>query len=513
MKIPSNIWWLTGAATLIRILLAGAIELGNDEVYYITYAQKLQWNYFDHPPLVGILIWLTTLDLSFTHEIFVRLGPVLLAACNTILVFLIAQKINGEKSGYLAALFYTASPYSSIIAGLFIMPDAPMLFFWLISVLLLVQIFDEHTSHSVKNKLWLLVGITIGLAIMGKVHAVFLWFGAGLYILIFDRNSLRNIYLYLSVMLTACIISPILFWNIHNDFITYKFQGARVVAKNGLNPDSFFTELAGGIFYNNPINYFLIIIACYGLLRNKVKLPHNKKSLLFCISLPLIFTLLFIATFRSTLPHWNGPAYTTLAILAGAYLSDRNFMSYKKILTGSNIFILAVGIAAASFINFYPGTIGSTKESEFGDDDLTLELYGWKKFNQDFEKIIKNDVSTGVMPEKSFIVCNKWFPAGHLNFYVALPNNLNLTGIGDLNDIHHFFWLNQKRPALKSGDDAYIIAPSNLSYALNVRVFYEKYFEIIDNPVIVPQLRNGKKVRNFEVYRAHKYKAGSAEGI
>ena len=39
---------------LFKLLIAGLIELGNDEVYYYTYALQLDWSYFDHPPMVGL---------------------------------------------------------------------------------------------------------------------------------------------------------------------------------------------------------------------------------------------------------------------------------------------------------------------------------------------------------------------------------------------------------------------------------------------------------------------------
>ena len=85
-------------ATLIRCIIALTINLGNDEVYYINYAQHLQWNYFDHPPMVGLLIKLTTLNLELTTDFFIRLGPILLSAVNTYLIYAITKKIKNEKS-------------------------------------------------------------------------------------------------------------------------------------------------------------------------------------------------------------------------------------------------------------------------------------------------------------------------------------------------------------------------------------------------------------------------------
>src|SRR3954451_18303358 len=64
--------------SLIRLLLASAYGLANDEAYYWLYSQHLQWSYFDHPPMVAVWIRLFTFNLHFQHiEAFVRLGSII----------------------------------------------------------------------------------------------------------------------------------------------------------------------------------------------------------------------------------------------------------------------------------------------------------------------------------------------------------------------------------------------------------------------------------------------------
>ena len=40
----------------IKIAVSGFLNLGNDESYYWTFSKQLQWNYFDHPPMVALWI-------------------------------------------------------------------------------------------------------------------------------------------------------------------------------------------------------------------------------------------------------------------------------------------------------------------------------------------------------------------------------------------------------------------------------------------------------------------------
>jgi len=65
-----------------RGFLAWFTELGYDEVYYWTYAKYPDLSNFDHPPMVGLLIRLFTADLRMQHELFLRLGAVVIGTIN-----------------------------------------------------------------------------------------------------------------------------------------------------------------------------------------------------------------------------------------------------------------------------------------------------------------------------------------------------------------------------------------------------------------------------------------------
>lgn len=504
----NKLYWLIAIATLIRFIVAISIDLGNDEVYYLTYAQHLQWNYFDHPPMVALLIRLTALNLLFTSEFFIRLGPIVLAAVNTFLVYKITSQIKNDKAGFIAAVLFSSSIYASVIAGLFILPDAPQLFFWIAAIYFLIQIvYSPETNAKFKRNI-LFFGVLAGLCIMSKIHGVFLWFGFGLYVLLYNRSLLLNKYIYLSVLITILIISPIVIWNIENDWITYSFHSNRVTINSGINPSSFLREFLGGAFYNNPINYFLIVMTLFAVLRNKITINVDVKRLLLLVSLPLIVVLLFVALFRDTLPHWSGPAFVGLIILTSSYLADlkvnsKNLFQLPKSVIASGILICVVLVAGPLAINHFPGTMGKTADDNLGLFDATLDMYNWKFFESEFETIRKNDIQTK-KTNTTFIINNKWFPAAHIDNYIAQPLKLDFVAMGTLEDIHTYSWLNQNRKQLKIGDDAYFITFSN-SFS-NPDELYSKKFVKINNPIIVTQYRNHLPARKMLVYLLEKYK-------
>ncbi|MEO7769073.1 MAG: glycosyltransferase family 39 protein, partial [Ferruginibacter sp.] len=444
----------------------------------------------------------------FHNEFFVRLGPIILAAINTWLIFMIAKKLRDEQAGFIAALLFTASPYCSIIAGLFILPDAPQLFFWILSVLVLLNIVSASNGNS-KNIYLLLFGLLTGLCILSKVHGIFLWIGFGSYLIFYQRSLLSNIYLYLAALITSIIISPILVWNIKNNFITYTFHSERITINNGfLHPDSVVKELAGGILYNNPIVFCLIISALVGLVRRRFTIPAQKKQLMLLLSLPLIVLVLLISLSRDTLPHWSGPGYIALIIITGCYVSYKTQIKNaenKRIYAfcfGAAILLLIVTITGLLFINYLPGTIGKKSEPGLGDGDFTLDIYGWRQVEKEFKKVQGADIASGAT-STTFILSNKWFPGAHIDYYVAQPSHMDFIAIGELIDIHTYAWLNNYRKKIRWGDDAYFITVSN--YFCDPKQQYKGLFKEVTVPVIITQMRAEKPVRNIYIYLLKNY--------
>ena len=118
---------------IVRAILAGWMELGNDEVYYWAYAMFPDWSHFDHPGMVGWMIQLFSLNLLFDSEFFIRLPSLVFMTLNTWIIYRIGKELRDEATGLRAALLYTASVYAFVITGVFIIPDTPLCFFWLMA--------------------------------------------------------------------------------------------------------------------------------------------------------------------------------------------------------------------------------------------------------------------------------------------------------------------------------------------------------------------------------------------
>jgi len=486
-------------ATIVRMFVAGTIELGNDEVYYRLYADPLQWNYFDHPPMVGWLIRLSTFNLYFDNGFTIRLGAVVCGALTTWLLYKCGERLLNEYTGFLAALLYTATIYGSIVAGTFILPDSPQMVCWSGALLLLIKITESKyfTKKTTKDILWF--GVVTGLGMLCKIHTVFLWFGFGLYLLLYNRDWLKHWSIYAAAAITILLFTPVLLWNVQHDFITFTYHGKRVdVATGGLDIESFLSFTGGQVFYCNPIVFFLIVRAVWH--RDLFVKPHHKRVLLL-VGLPLIVMATGVSLFKELLPHWTGPAYSSLILLTASYFSGKQWASgsKRKVPLVFNIaiaLIFFVVVAGVAVINFFPGTLGSKQTEKRGDGDFTLDMYGWKDFSKQFDSIYHS--THNVRSGKTIILSDEWFPASHLDFYVAKPLQLQTVVLGPIEYIHQYKWLNKQRGPITDSTDIYVISPSNS------QVHKESFAVLKDiaptHTDSVIQYRNGEAARRFFIY-------------
>lgn len=485
-------------ATLVRCLICLTVGLGNDEAYYFTYALQPDWNHFDHPPLIGIFIRLFTLNLHWVTVFSMRLTGVLAAAFNTWLIGRTTRLSGGnEQSGLIAAVIYNLVLYTSIICGVFALPDSPQLVFWLLAVNLAIKI----NSAPAKSQRWLLLfGIYAGLAIMCKVHGIFLWFGLCLYIFRFRSNLLRSPWLYIGMLMTCVIIAPIFWWNIYNHYVTWQFHAQRV-SLNGhhLNVSAFLTAIFGQLLYNNPFIVLLFSCAVYYFIKTKNERPIGF-YLLVLFALPIILMTTFIALIRPVLPHWSGPGFIALIPITAIYIEKgRSQRLISFLFNAAKVFMAVIVVLGPLWINCYPGTMSKAKFPNTGALDVSLDMYGWSGLRYKFQAIRQKNIHNMVMQPDDPILIHKWFPGGHLLFYLAYPLGMRVVGVGQLDDLHKFVWLNTKYGQIHKNENAYFITSSN--YLHNPIALYKHDFSAIKLEKVLPQYRSGSIVRYWFIFR------------
>lgn len=500
-NINRTLFWLLAISAVIRGLAAASIEFGNDEVYYWTYALYPDWSHFDHPPMIGWMIQLFSLNLLFDSEFFIRLSSILFMTADTYIIFRIGKEIKSSQAGLYAALLFTASIYAFVIIGIFILPDTPLNLFWLLSFWMAVKYFK---SDERQNKYLLLLGLFTGLATLSKYTGIYIWVGLVLYILIFDRKQLKNPCLYLSALITAICCIPILYWNIGNDFISFSFHSERVSLFGKPRFDYFGTELAGELFYNNPVNFVLAIISVIAAFKGKIDMEKPMLRLTLCTALPLIATFLFFSLTRQTLPHWNAPAYNLLILLVACMLCGKHprqngsITIPKSITAALCVVIFTVGFGIAEINTGLIPLDRHTEPEMLGRNDFTLDMYGWEQLETKFATLREQKIAEGVMHEKDGIVADEWFPLANLDYYVARPLGMKVMGVGYPSKLHKYLWINEERGGFEKGDDFWFFTDSR--YLKNPNGLYPGGFQSIEPIDTITIERGGKPTKNFFIY-------------
>lgn len=470
-----------------RLFWANQLEFGNDEVYYWLYARYPDISHFDHPPMVGFFIQLFSLNLFFDSELAIRLASILPASASMYLVYLIGKFLKDERTGFIATLLYNLSIYGLVISGTFILPDAPLVFFWLLSFYFFIQTITENPDTANTRKL-LLAFLFLGCAIYSKYQAVYLLFGVVMYVLIFNRKWLVKWQFYLSFILPALAVFLIFYWNYKNDFISYKFHGNRVSFFNlQLNITSFSREVFGQFIYNNPYNFIMVIVMLVSSFRKKFMFKNSKAYLFFWVSFPLIFTTLYLSISRDTLPHWSGISYLTLMPLLAVFLAEKT--KIHKILFVSFLVLCMLNTTVVFLINkgwFLPIAQKNKREKLGAAGDL-LDMYGWKQASKELTKIIVEEKLQNLP-----IISPRWYPASHIDYYIAKPNKMKVYGVGNLNDIHKYYWINKINPKLKN-EVLYITDSRNYQHPKDA--FNEKY-QIVKEIATIP-IKRGKVVVKY----------------
>lgn len=494
-RYGQQVGWLVLVASLLRLPLAALLELGTDESYYWLYTRHLQWNYFDHPPMVALWGWLFTATGLLQQELFVRLGSLVAAGLSTWFIYRATAVLYSRQAGWYAAVLYNCSLYAGLVAGLLIMPDTPQMVCWTFSLWMfaLVVVKGGQWRH------WLLFGLGAGLCIMSKVHGVFLWGGAGLYLVLHQRSWLLRWQPYAALLLTLLVASPILFWNIANDFATYRFHSQRVITKGwGLNLQSFFTELAGQVAFNNPVNVLLVLTALT-LGGRQLRRLMPRLSFLLYTGLPLAALLLYMALFRTVYPHWSGPAYVSLLPVGAIYLARRPQGGWWPLWLrlGATLTLLFM-IGWPLFTTQYQGTWGSRQPLQLGRGDITLDRYGWRDAGRLFQQYYAGELQKGRIAAQTPLVVPTWWGA-HVEYYFGNKGKIPVLGLAGLGQIHHYQWTNALRQELANPELAFCIVPSDEYY--NPAQVFASYYRHALPLMRISLRRGGITVRHFYVFK------------
>lgn len=193
---------------ICHLWIAASFELSHDEAYYWIYSQKLDWGYFDHPPMVGLIIKL----FSFLphSEFAVRVGFVLLQMLSGLLLLRLVPK---TRQVFAACLFF-AFPLASF-SGLLALPDLPLLFMTTLYCVFLKDYLEKSDARSVVG-----LSVCIPMLLYSKYHGILVV----VFTLLAVPSLLKRKDFYLITLVSALLFLPHVLWQSDHNFATLKYH-------------------------------------------------------------------------------------------------------------------------------------------------------------------------------------------------------------------------------------------------------------------------------------------------
>lgn len=208
----------------------GRYGFHTDELYYIASGQHLSFGYVDFPPVTPLLARLNTATFGFSPWTL-RLFPALTSAAMVFLTGVCALELGASRRfAILASIVALLSPYL-LATWLFQTVEFDELT-WLLAMYLLLRIVRTGDP-----RLFILLGLDLGIGVETKYTILALWVGIALAVLISPglRRMLRTPYPWIGLTIAILWAAPNMAWQVTNGFptLTYVANHRTDIAQGG----------------------------------------------------------------------------------------------------------------------------------------------------------------------------------------------------------------------------------------------------------------------------------------
>lgn len=329
---PGAILALT--ALLLHLWANTGYDFFIDELNFIVCGQHLAWGYIDHPPLVPLIAhierWLFGDSL-----LGLRLVPAFAAAALTGLSCEAARRLGGGSfARWLAGLTVLAAPVLSA-DGLLLSADTLQPLAWLATAMILL----EAGSHK-RLRVWIALGVIVGLALMAKYLIAFFLVSAAAGILLTPaRRMLFGKGPWLALGVAFLILLPNLWWQYQQGWPFLQLNSA---AYNGRNLTvTPFSYLLDEVLIMGPLTAPVWIAGLAGFAAS----PRLAKGRWLAIAWVALMVLMLVLHGKS---YYAAPIYPIL--LAGGSVMVEQFVQARAARVAVTAATVFAGVALAPFV-------------------------------------------------------------------------------------------------------------------------------------------------------------------
>ncbi len=272
---------------IINLIQAAFTEVIADEAYYYFYSVNMAWGYFDHPPLVALLIKISS--QFFNGSLSIRFMTVLLQVFTLLFIWKTLAQPKPSKQDVWAFFGISAAIVMFVVYGFITTPDPGLLFF---TALFLYA----YKRLLLKEAFWYWAMLSVAMA--GLVFSKYQ--GGILIVLVVLSNPrlLLNYRFWLAGLFALLLLSPHIAWQLQNDFPSFKYHTTGRAKPFSLQ--DVLVYLPNQMASFNP---FVLPLAFYVLFKFKAKEAFERTLYFIILGMILFF---WGTTFRGHAePQWT----------------------------------------------------------------------------------------------------------------------------------------------------------------------------------------------------------------
>jgi hypothetical protein len=372
---------ITGAS-LVRLLILATTQIANGEAYYYVWSRFPSWSYYDHPPMVAWMAWLTT---RFAQtDFFIRAGPVACSALFAWLLYRLTERLFSPRAGFIAVALVTILPVF-FITSYALNPESPLAPLWVLFLLVLEGMRRHDES-------WrpLAAGLVVGAAFLAKYSAVLLAVVGLSYVVVSPpmRRWLTRPSLYLGGVIAIVGALPVIGWNFVRQWpsLTLHF-----VERKGPSDPVTLLHNASHAFLGqfgpfHPLLFPALLVTLAIVIQRS---RHDDRfRFLALASWPvLLFFLAMMVRVRDPESHWTMVGYIPLAIAAGGLLDEMGSIPRAlRWYLGLSVAVSVIAIAGMYTYSQAPGLRRFLPAALYdGNRDFFNEMVGWDELRGSIE--------------------------------------------------------------------------------------------------------------------------------
>ena len=332
LEKPQNAFLVILGVSLFHAVYNLTLPLHPDESYYWLWSQKLDWSYYDHPPMIAYLIRL--FSLGGDSLFLIRLTTVFCSGVSAWYIYRLAAKMFHPRVAALALVISMLLPATN--AGFtLITPDSPLIMFWAMALYYCYQALFAGRWQD-----YLLAGLSIGGMLLSKYTAVLFLGFLLLFLLVRQPKQLLKKEPWLALLLAFALFSPVLYWNAIHDWISFSFQLEHGSSEAFRIRWGKFFEFFGGLF-------LLFSPVFFGALRTGLARVRDywRDDQRFYLALAVLFPLCFFlykGLFKKMQLNWVAVALIPGVIFLAWFIDSRKLRRTMKI--GSIVCCLMLAI-------------------------------------------------------------------------------------------------------------------------------------------------------------------------